>query len=179
MIGHQNFAAAVKSCRTDGQSISSFGHGRCARTRLRLEMEQISFCSLHDIQFDLPKCQSKFPSNCRPGGLNKVTDQLHWPCISKPQFTSTEEKSWSRKFQRDKCKSWMFCVHVISVQFIRGFVSTKHKCVSKVYAGHTVQPLPKVKWTFQVLKKCYFGERDANEKKSTSLWTTTIRLSCV
>ena len=31
-----------KSCRTDGQNISSFGHGRCARTRLRLEMEQIS-----------------------------------------------------------------------------------------------------------------------------------------
>ena len=25
VIGHQNFAAAVKSCRTDGQNISSFG----------------------------------------------------------------------------------------------------------------------------------------------------------
>ena len=34
-----------KSCRTDGPNISSFGHGRCARTRHRLEMEQISFFS--------------------------------------------------------------------------------------------------------------------------------------
>ena len=45
MIGYQNFAAAVKSCRTDGQNISSFGHGRCAGTWLRLEMEQIYFFS--------------------------------------------------------------------------------------------------------------------------------------
>ena len=39
-IGHQNFAAAVKKkCRTNWQNISSL----CARTRLRLEMEHISF----------------------------------------------------------------------------------------------------------------------------------------
>ena len=59
-----------KSCRTDGRNISSFGHGRCARTRLRLEMEQFlqvlrsSFVSNtkrmgHTVVFCCSKCYGK------------------------------------------------------------------------------------------------------------------------
>ena len=35
-----------KSWTTNGQNISSFGHGRRARTQLRLEMEETSLCSV-------------------------------------------------------------------------------------------------------------------------------------
>ena len=58
-----------KSCRTDGQNISSFGHGRCARTRLRLEIEQISLDQrqtigiLSNVHYQHPLWFSALPMN--------------------------------------------------------------------------------------------------------------------